>query len=579
MIKINELSFSFPKKDLYDKISFDLEKKQHCAFIGASGNGKSTLIQMIMDLDRYMYDGDIIIDPTCRIGYMSQFMQVDNASETTVFEFIAENFIAYENKIAEICIEMAETEDLEPLLETYQDTLDAFQAIGGEEYESIIHKQLGLALLMKHRDLKISELSGGEFKLIQVIKEMLTKPDVMIMDEPDVFLDFENLESLKNLINGHKGILLIITHNRYLLNHCFNKIIHLENKALQSFDGTYIDYMFTLLESKIELQELAVADQEELVRNAELIRQLRIKSTYSSEASKGRTLKARVKYQERLEARQIQAPFVEIKQPNIVLNCNDVLEDYTAIKVTDLRVDFEENLLENVNFEIKSTDKVALIGSNGTGKTTLLRQIIANNDAIEIHENTKLAYLSQIQGETLDVEDSIYDAFFEAGFESTSSIKSYLHNFGFSEDVLDQKIGAFSGGEKNLLQLASVCGQEANMLLLDEPTSHLDTYAQQALEEAIRDYKGGIIMISHDYYTIANSVDYVLMIDDKTVRKVTNRKFRQMIYKNHYNRDYLVMEQEKSALETQIAHALRTTKFERAKLICEELEVLIQKMR
>jgi ATP-binding cassette subfamily F protein 3 len=265
---------------------------------------------------------------------------------------------------------MAETSDLDDLLEDYQNTLDAFQAIGGDDFESIIHKKLGLASLMKHRDLLISEISGGEFKLIQVIKEMLTHPDVMIMDEPDVFLDFENLEALKNLINGHKGILLVITHNRYLLNHCFNKIIHLENKALQSFDGSYIQYNFTLLESKIELQELAIADQEEIERNEELIRQLRLNATYSSEAAKGRSLRARVKYQERLEARQIQAPFVDIKQPNIILECEDDLEEVTAIKITDLRVDFDENLLDHVNLDIKSTDKVALIGSNGTGKTT-----------------------------------------------------------------------------------------------------------------------------------------------------------------------------------------------------------------
>ena len=578
MIRINELSFSFPTKDLYKNISFTLENKEHCAFIGASGSGKSTLIEMLLDQDKYMYDGNIDIEPNCRIGYMSQFIEAKDANSTTVFEFIAEDFINYEKKIENICAEMANAPTINNLLETYQETLDAFQAIGGDEYESLIAKKLGLASLMKHRNLMISEISGGEFKLIQIIKEMLTQPDVMIMDEPDVFLDFENLEALKNLINGHKGILLVITHNRYLLNHCFNKIIHLENKALQSFIGTYIDYNFSLLESKIELQELAIADQEEIERNEALIKQLRVNATYSSEAAKGRSLRARVKYQERLEAKQIQAPFVDIKQPNIILECEDDLEEVLAIKVTDLKVDFEDNLLSNVNLEIMSTDKVALIGSNGTGKTTLLRKIIENGSAIEIHDQVNMAYLSQIQGETLDNEASIYDAFFEAGFESYGQIKSYLFAYGFEEDILNHKIGALSGGEKNILQLAKVSSQKANMLLLDEPTSHLDTYAQLALEEAILNYKGGILMISHDYYTIANSVDYVLIIEDKTIRKMTNRKFRQMIYKNHYNKDYLVMEQEKKALETQIEMALKATNFEKAKSICETLEVLIEKM-
>lgn len=579
MIKITDLTFAFPKKDLYDHVSFDLEKGQHAAFIGASGSGKSTLIQMIMDTDKYHYAGHIDIEAGCRIGYMSQFISSDDAFSMTVFDFIAEDFIRYQEKIEDLCAQMAHSEDLDLLLEDYQDALDAFQAIGGDAFESIIHKKLGLASLMKHRDLKISEISGGEFKLIQIIKEMLTQPDVLIMDEPDVFLDFENLEALKNLINSHKGILLVITHNRYLLNHCFNKIIHLENKALQSYHGTYMDYNFTLLESKIELQELAIADQEEIERNEALIHQLRLNATYSSEAAKGRSLRARVKYQERLEARQIQAPFVEIKQPNIVLACQEDLEDVVALKIDHLDVDFEENLLKDVNLEIKSTDKVALIGSNGTGKTTLLRTIMAKRAEVTIHDQVKLAYLSQMQGETLNNDATIYEAFFDAGFESYSKIASFLFNYGFEEDTLNHNIGTLSGGEKNILQLACVCGQDANMLLLDEPTSHLDTYAQLALEEAIKNYKGGILMISHDYYTIANSVDYVLMIEDKTVKKISNRKFRKMIYINHYNKDYLVLEQEKKTLETQIAMALRATKFEKAKLLCQPLEEIIKKMK
>ena len=126
--------------------------------------------------------------------------------------------------------------------------------------------------------------------------------DLMIMDEPDVFLDFENLNSLKNLINSHKKTILVITHNRYLLNHCFNKIIHLENTELQEFDGRYIDYNFSLLQTKIELQEMAIADEEEIARNEELIKILREKATYNADASRGRALKARVKIQERLEA-------------------------------------------------------------------------------------------------------------------------------------------------------------------------------------------------------------------------------------------------------------------------------------
>lgn len=577
MIKIDNLSYSFPNKDLYNNISFTLEEGQHCAFIGASGSGKSTLIDIIMDPERYMFDGKLEMDQNCRIGYVSQFSQLEKTKETTVFEYIAEEFIKLQEKIASICTEMETSSDIETLLEQYQEALDAFDAIDGDDYESNINKKLNLANLNKHKDRMISELSGGEFKLIQVIKEMLNKPDLMIMDEPDVFLDFENLNSLKNLINSHKKTMLIITHNRYLLNHCFNKIIHLENTELQEFDGRYIDYNFSLLQTKIEMQELAIADDEEIERNEALIEKLRERATYNAEASNGRALKARVKIQERLEARRIKAPFVDIKQPDINLVTDNEIEETIALKVNDFSVAFDEVLLEDVNFEIKSNDKVAIIGTNGVGKTTLLRSIFKNNsDSIEINENIEVAYLSQMQGEILNESNTILEEFYDAGFETYTDIRRYLSNYGFGQDFIEQKIESLSGGEKNILQLAKVSASKANMLLLDEPTSHLDTYSQIALEKAVKNYNGAVLMISHDYHFIINSMDYVLMIEDKKIRKVNMRKFRKMIYDTHFDKDYLQIEQKKKEVEMKIALALVDTDFELARTLSEELEGLIK---
>lgn len=579
MIKAENFSFSFPDKELYKNISFTLEEGQHCAFIGTSGSGKSTLLDILMDPDKYMFDGKLEIAPDCRIGYVSQFSQLDKANEITVFEYIAENFIQLQNEIAAICTEMETSENLDALLEQYQEKLDAFEAVGGDDYENIINKKLNLANLSKHENLIVSKLSGGEFKLIQVIKEMLTSPELMIMDEPDAFLDFDNLNSLKNLINSHKGIMLIITHNRYLLNHCFNKIIHLENKELQEFDGSYVEYNFSLLQTKIELQELAAADTEEIERNEMIIDKLRAIATVHTEAARGKALHARVKVLERLEARRIKAPFVEIKEPKIDLVANDVVEDTIALKVENYSVAFQEILLEDVSFEIKSSDKVALIGSNGTGKTTLLRDIYSNNnDTIKVSEAVKMAFLSQLQGEMLQENNTVLEEFFELGFQTQEEIKQHILNYGFGEEVLTQKIGSLSGGEKNMLQLAKISVGRSNLLLLDEPTSHLDTYSQIALEKAIENYKGAVLMISHDYYTIANCVDYVLIIEDKTIRKMSMRKFRKMIYANHFDKDYLAIEEKKKAVETKIEAALKNTDFEQAKVLSEELEELVKQL-
>lgn len=576
MIKVKNLSYAFPNKDLYKNITFTLEDGDHCAFIGVSGTGKSTLIDLLMHPEEYMYEGNLEIDPDCRIGYVSQFSQLNKTDSITVFEYIAKESLDLQEQIADICKAMETSEDIEPLLEKYQEALDAFESLGGDDFESMINKKLNLANLMKNRDLMISEISGGEFKLVQVIKEMMNKPDLMIMDEPDVFLDFENLNSLKNLINSHKGVLLVVTHNRYLLNHCFNKIIHLENKELQEFDGRYIDYNFSLLEEKIELQELAQADTDEIERNDAMIIRLRKSAAEIDDAAKGRSLKSRVKIQERLEERRIKAPFVNIRKPKIDLEAENVGEEITALKVTDYSVSFDDLLLENVNFEIGSQDKVALVGPNGTGKTTLLREIFKNNNpSIEIGEDIKTAYLSQLQGEMLDESNTILQEFFDIGFTESADVIAHIEDYGFDSDIINQRIESLSGGEKNLIQLAKISCSKANMLLLDEPTSHLDTYSQIALEKALEDYNGAVLMISHDFYTMINSMDFVLLIEDKTIRKVNMKKFRKMIYAKHFDRDILGLEQKIKAVETKIELALENNGFEAAEVLVEELEELI----
>ena len=580
MIKVSNLSYSVAQKDLYNNISFTIKDGQHCAFMGVSGSGKSTLIDLIIDPEKYFFDGEVEIEPKSIIGYVKQFYEVDKNSELTVFEYIAKDFIHLQSELTKIGEAMATSSDIESLLEKYQQTSDAFEALGGNDFENTINKKLNLSNLMNCKDLLISKISGGEFKLIQVIKVMLNLPNLIIMDEPDVFLDFDNLNSLKKLINSYKGTMLIVTHNRYLLNHCFDKIIHLENMELQEFDGTYIDYNFSLLQSKIETQELAHIDTEEIKRNELLIEKFRRAAGENAEASIGQHVNSRVKIQERLIARRIKAPFVDINQPNIVFPSNPVNpddEETIILEVSDLNLGFDDVLLENINFEIKSTDKAVIIGPNGTGKTTLLLEISKNNHpSISFKENSKVAYLSQIKKETMNESNTINEEFFDAGFKTYDEIKSCLIKYGLNKNIVNQKIGSLSGGEKNILQLAKFSYSESDMLILDEPTSHLDTYSQIALEKAIENYSGAILMVSHDFYSIVNCMDYVLLIEDKKIRKVNMKKFKQMIYKKHFDKDYLEIEQKKKEVEIEIALALNENNFELAKTLSLKLESIIE---
>lgn len=605
MIKVEKLSYAFPEKDLYKDVSFTIEDGQHAVLIGSNGTGKTTLVDILLNDEKYLYDGKITRDLNGRVGYVSQYEKEEKDREITVFDFLAEDFVRMQNENEAVCKEMETNfDDMEALLEKFQRILDEFAAVDGDNYESNIKKQLKTAGLSHTEMLPISAISGGEYKLLQVVKQMLLMPNLLIMDEPDVFLDFDNLNGLRSLINSYKGTILAITHNRFLLNHCFNKILHLEDADIQEFEGSFLEYNFTLLAKKVELQEQVAKEQAEIERNQKIVDKLRANATRVTSASRGKALHARVSYLERLEARRIKAPFVNLRQPKIQLPSLDLnlevagevsaevmqeliqptenipAEKKTVLRVEDYTIAYEDTLLENVRFELKEGEKVAIVGPNGTGKTTLLRDIYRNQSAfISIAEDVEIGFLSQIHGEMLKESNTIYEEFEALGFETHGQIAEYLKDYYFEVDMLSSPIAQLSGGEKNLLQLAKIAAGNAKLLLLDEPTSHLDTYSQIALEKAIEEYKGTVLMVSHDFYTIANCVDYILFVEDKSIRKMRTRSFRKMIYENHFNKDYLEQEQLKKDIETRIEKCLKENDYETAKGLCEKLEVVVDKMK
>ena len=303
MINAEKLTFGFSSTPLFQNISFTLEENCHCALIGSNGTGKTTLMNLIRQPERYTFDGKLKLDNTGRIGYVSQFAAREGDQSVTVYDYLCQDFLALERSISDVCLQMESADEMDALMDRYQALLDESDAMDADNYEINIRRQLKLADLESKGSLELGNLSGGEWKLVQVIRQMLRRPGLLLMDEPDVFLDFENLNGLRDLINAYQGTLLAVTHSRYLLAHCFDRIWHLENRDLQEFEGSFTEYSYARLQKKIDLQLAAQANAEEIQRVSELVERLREVATEVSESQHGRTLKGKVSYLSRLRNR------------------------------------------------------------------------------------------------------------------------------------------------------------------------------------------------------------------------------------------------------------------------------------
>ena len=521
MVKVTNLTFGFPKKDLYNEVCFEIVDGEHAVLIGSNGTGKSTLIELLLDREKYVYDGKIEIDSLARIGFVSQY--VSHTGIGSVYDFLAEPFTELLTRADEEALKLAEADDMETAYESYQRLLDEIDSIDGYNFDSNIRKQVSLAGLSKIIDNDINQISGGEYKLLSILKQMLLKPQLLIMDEPDVFLDFENLVSLSKLINSYEGTLLVVTHNRLLLGQCFDKILHLENTELQEFPGTFAEYNLSMLETKTLMKEQASKDEEWIEIQEKLVERLRYQATMIASSKRGAQVHARASYLERLKARKASNPFLEDRSFDLHFSEAEVNPEEVAFELNDYNLAFDRKLLENVSFKIHEGEKVALVGPNGTGKSSLLNDVVS---MLKTSENS-IGYFSQI-----------YD----------------------SDEML-------SGGEQNISQLKALAKLDTKLLILDEPTSHLDTYAQIALEDAIREYHGTVFMVTHDFYTVANCVDRILLIEDGTIKEMSARAFRKSIYKKYFSSDIFEKEKEQKDLELRINNLLKKGNYKEAKAI------------
>ncbi len=526
LIEFDNVSFGYPDKDLYDNISFTIEPGDHTVLIGSNGTGKSTLLRLMMTEEKYTYEGTIRRADHLQIGYVSQFIEHE-MTDTRVFDFLAEPFEMKQRESDELAAKMGEAEDPEPLYERFQQILDWQEAKDGYNYEVNIRKQLAAAGLSDIEDNSMCEISGGEFKLLYIIKSMLLKPQLLIMDEPDVFLDFENLIGLTKLINNYNGALLAVTHSRLLLSQCFDQILHIENRQLQDYSGNFAEYDRWLLENRIDLFERALDYSNYIDAQQKLVEKLRKSAEFTSDPKKGRQLQARKKLVERMRNLRGADPFLEHHEYEFALPEVSAEADF-LLAVDNYCLSYDDRiLLQDVNFSILRGDRIALVGANGTGKSSLLRDIY-----------------HMLQDRGLDSQTAFFRQIVES--EGTENL---------------------SGGEQNLRQLREICESDCSILLLDEPTSHLDCYAQTALEKALQAYRGTIIMVSHDFFTVTNCADRILILENGTLRETSGRAYRKSIYRQYFGSDIFETERRRLETEAKIHSLIRKNRFDEARML------------
>lgn len=491
--------------------SFHIEDREKAALIGLNGAGKSTILKMIMkELDTD--SGEIIITRGKTIGYLSQHQNL--SSENSILEEIKTakaEIIEMEKQIRVMEMEMKhlQGEELESRLHSYHLLTERFEQADGYAYQSeIIGVLKGLGFQEQEFSKSVDALSGGQKTRVALGKLLLTKPDILLLDEPTNHLDMNSISWLENYLPNYEGAVLIVSHDRYFLNRVVSKVIEIEHGNMMSFQGNYSQFA----EKKKMIREAKMKEylnqQAEIKHQEAVIEKLR---SFNREKSIKRA-ESREKMLEKME--HVEKPLDDVKELHFALepSCvsgNDVLtveslgKSYGNLK-----------LFENVNFEIKRGEHVAIIGDNGTGKTTLLKilnQVIAaDSGSFRLGSKVQIGYYDQ-EHHVLHMDKNIFDEISDDYPTLTNTqIRNTLAAFLFTGDDVYKLIRDLSGGERGRVSLAKLMLSEANFLILDEPTNHLDIASKEILENALNDYTGTVLYVSHDRYFINQTASRIM---------------------------------------------------------------------
>ena len=510
-ISLNKINKSYGFNNVLNNLSFDVKTNERIALIGSNGCGKTTTLKIIMGIESYD-SGNISIRKESKIGYLTQMppKEDDNVSAKSVYLRGVQELIDLENKISDFVENMSSNEKDIKLLDKLQ---EEFRISGGYSLKEKIEKiRNGFKITNELLDREYNKLSGGEKTLINLASIILSNPDILLLDEPTNHLDIDTLEWFEEYLSSYNGTVVIISHDRYFLDRTVNKIIEIENGNANIYHGNYSYY---LKESEkrlmIEFQNYK-NQQKEIKALKEAIVRYKVWGAKSDNPMFFRRAKA-------IETRLEKMEVIEKPKTKSELRINLNVEDRTSNRVMvisnlDLKIGNKE-LLRNSHMEVYYKERVCLMGKNGAGKTTLIKNILNNtHDNIKLGTNIKIGYIPQeIRFDNEDL--TIYEHMRKIFVGSESELRSKLNQFYFTADNIDKKVKNLSGGEKVRLKLLELILKNANFLILDEPTNHIDIDTREILEESLLAYDGTILFISHDRYFINKIATKIVMIENK----------------------------------------------------------------
>jgi len=515
VLNVSNLSKSYPNKEIFSGLSFNLEKGDKAGLVGLNGAGKSTLFNILTDKISPDY-GKIFIPQDIKLGYLEQILTID--SDMTIYDYclsVFDDLIKLEAEIRDLEKKMSKEENQETLasiMEEYTRKSELYHSKNGYAIESELEGTLSAMGFDKGEfNKKISDLSGGQKARVELAGLLLEKPDLLLLDEPTNHLDIKAINFLETFIKNYKGTAIIISHDRYFLDATVNRMMVLEHGKLTSYRGDYTSFMTQRKKDREVRIHQYKSHQKEVARQEEIID--RLKNLGGSKRKRGISQsRSRQKLLDKME--RIDKP-IELSDTMNLKFTPRIQSGMDVLKVENLKMSYDDKeIFRNISFEVYRNERAAIIGDNGVGKTTLFKiildQIYQDEGRAKLGESVHLGYFDQEQ-KSLNLENTIFDEIRDTFPMLTNfEIRSYLAKFMFYDTDVFREISELSGGERARISLLKLMISDCNFILMDEPTNHLDIDSKEILEDAILDFEGTCLIISHDRYFLNKIASKIL---------------------------------------------------------------------